>query len=186
MLLPSTIPWMPSPDRPVVPAKAVAARARSRSLPHRAVVPIPFVGIQGPRAALPYTRVPAIPPPVFPRPPPIMRKAITALRAVLQVRARPFWRKLPRLRPGTWMPMATYTPISTTTSCSSPGAGYTATVLPLGDCNDANAAINPETIWYADADGDGLGDPNAATPPRCDPPTDITHVLNNTDQCPGH
>jgi len=26
-----------------------------------------------------------------------------------------------------------------------------------GDCDDSNAALNPETIWYADNDGDGRG-----------------------------
>ena len=31
----------------------------------------------------------------------------------------------------------------TVTSCTSPGANYTATVLPINDCNDASSAINP-------------------------------------------
>ena len=44
--------------------------------------------------------------------------------------------------------------VSTTTACTSPGTGYTSTVLPLGDCNDSDAALNPDTIWYLDADGD--------------------------------
>jgi hypothetical protein len=44
--------------------------------------------------------------------------------------------------------------ISTKTQCANPGAGYTATVLPLSDCNDSDATINPATVWYLDADGD--------------------------------
>ena len=45
--------------------------------------------------------------------------------------------------------------VSTTQSCDSPGTGYTLTVLPLGDCNDDDDEIHPDTIWYLDADGDG-------------------------------
>jgi len=32
---------------------------------------------------------------------------------------------------------------SSTLACNNPGAGYSATVLPTTDCNDANAAVNP-------------------------------------------
>ena len=32
---------------------------------------------------------------------------------------------------------------SSTSACTSPGAGYSATVLPTTDCNDSNAAVNP-------------------------------------------
>jgi len=46
--------------------------------------------------------------------------------------------------------------VSTTQACSSPGSGYTLTVLPLGDCNDNDPVINPNTVWYLDADGDGV------------------------------
>ena len=35
-----------------------------------------------------------------------------------------------------------------------PGVGYTQTVLPVTDCNDNDATINPDTVWYLDADGD--------------------------------
>ncbi len=48
---------------------------------------------------------------------------------------------------------------TTITSASSPGAGYTPVVLPTTDCDDNDAAINPNTIWYLDADGDGYADP---------------------------
>jgi hypothetical protein len=46
--------------------------------------------------------------------------------------------------------------VSTTQSCTSPGVGYTLTVLPLTDCNDSDAAINPNTVWYLDFDGDNF------------------------------
>jgi hypothetical protein len=36
--------------------------------------------------------------------------------------------------------------ISTKTQCANPGAGYTATVLPLSDCNDTDGSINPDSI----------------------------------------
>ena len=42
------------------------------------------------------------------------------------------------------------------TACSSPGEGYALKgSLKPGDCNDNDPAINPETIWYIDADNDG-------------------------------
>jgi len=44
--------------------------------------------------------------------------------------------------------------VSTMTQCTSPGAGYTASVLPITDCDDSDSAINPDTVWYLDADGD--------------------------------
>ncbi len=72
--------------------------------------------------------------------------------------------------------------VSTTTSCTNPGTGYTQTVLPVGDCNDANTSINPDTIWYADADTDGLGDPNNPSAPSCTQPSG--YVQNSNDQCP--
>ncbi|TRO63319.1 MopE-related protein [Christiangramia sabulilitoris] len=61
--------------------------------------------------------------------------------------------------------------ISTVTTCDSPGEGYTTNVLPLTDCDDSNATVNPgatEVIdgvdnncdgtideGFTDADGDG-------------------------------
>jgi hypothetical protein len=43
------------------------------------------------------------------------------------------------------------------TQCTSPGAGYRYTgLLGGGDCNDGNSALNPNTIWYLDADGDNI------------------------------
>ncbi|AWX44804.1 hypothetical protein HME9304_01809 [Flagellimonas maritima] len=47
------------------------------------------------------------------------------------------------------------------------------------------ANITSGTIWYADGDLDGLGDPNNSTPPRCSPPDNgIQYVTNNNDLCP--
>jgi hypothetical protein len=42
-------------------------------------------------------------------------------------------------------------PANTTMACSLP-TGY---VTNSSDCNDGNSALNPNTIWYLDADGDG-------------------------------
>lgn len=43
---------------------------------------------------------------------------------------------------------------ATINSHISPGDGYVSTPLPTTDCDDQNAAINPNTTWYLDADGD--------------------------------
>ena len=41
-------------------------------------------------------------------------------------------------------------------SCSSPGGSqFKLTIKGGGDCNDGDASINPETVWYLDADNDG-------------------------------
>jgi hypothetical protein len=59
-------------------------------------------------------------------------------------------------------------------SCSTP-VGYVANST---DCNDADAAINPNTVWYMDMDGDLLGD-LMTTFTGCTPPTG--YVLNSGD-----
>lgn len=46
-----------------------------------------------------------------------------------------------------------------------------------GDCNDAYAAVNPETWWYLDADGDGWG--GSQTSQGCFNPGG--HVLDSGD-----
>jgi PKD repeat protein len=46
------------------------------------------------------------------------------------------------------------------------------------DCNDNDATISPDTIWYADTDGDGFGDP-LVTQTRCSQPAG--YVLIGTD-----
>jgi Secretion system C-terminal sorting domain/Putative metal-binding motif len=45
-------------------------------------------------------------------------------------------------------------PSATTSACSLP-VGY---VLDNQDCDDANALINPNTVWFQDLDGDNFGD----------------------------
>ena len=47
-----------------------------------------------------------------------------------------------------------YAAAGTINAHNSPGANYSSTPLPTTDCDDQNAAINPDTIWYLDADGD--------------------------------
>ncbi len=57
-------------------------------------------------------------------------------------------------------------------------AGY---VLNSQDCDDTNGAINPDTLWYPDADGDGFGNASVAVP-QCNQPTGAPdYVLDNTD-----
>jgi hypothetical protein len=49
------------------------------------------------------------------------------------------------------------------------------------DCNDSNSAINPDTLWYPDADGDNYGDRTIAYQ-QCTPPSGPpNYVLDNTD-----
>lgn len=71
-------------------------------------------------------------------------------------------------------------------SCSQPpdGNGYTYVLL-NGDCDDNNPNITNEnaTTWYADTDGDGLGDPNT-TISTCSNSPPQGYVSNNSDQCP--
>ncbi len=47
-----------------------------------------------------------------------------------------------------------------------------------GDCNDVDPYLNPDTIWYADEDGDGFGNPNNSSN-GCVQPTG--YVANNLD-----
>ncbi|HFA51172.1 MAG TPA: T9SS type A sorting domain-containing protein, partial [Bacteroidetes bacterium] len=58
--------------------------------------------------------------------------------------------------------------------CSQP-MGYVAN---FDDCDDTDAAINPNTVWYVDFDGDGFGNP-ASSVTTCDPGPGFT--LDNTD-----
>jgi len=56
-----------------------------------------------------------------------------------------------------------------------------------GDCNDSNSNINPETVWFLDSDGDGLGSSTPLNKVQCtQPPNDAngSYVLSNTDLCP--
>jgi xylan 1,4-beta-xylosidase len=54
-------------------------------------------------------------------------------------------------------------------------------VLNADDCAPLNPAIKGKTIWYADTDGDGFGDP-AVTQLACSKPTG--YVADKTDACP--
>ena len=45
--------------------------------------------------------------------------------------------------------------VSTASSCTSPGAGYTTTKGTLGDCDDTNPSVWQTGTFYIDADGDG-------------------------------
>lgn len=49
------------------------------------------------------------------------------------------------------------------------------------DCDDQEAGLHPETLWYEDGDGDGQGD-NNTTYQGCDPPSNF--VLNGGDCAP--
>jgi len=59
-------------------------------------------------------------------------------------------------------------------SCCQP-TGY---VSNNTDCDDSNAALNPNAVWYADTDGDGFGDINS-TQNSCTQPQG--YVTNSTD-----
>jgi hypothetical protein len=74
-----------------------------------------------------------------------------------------------------------YATANTVFSVTSPGPGYTTTVLPTTDCDDNDAAINPETVWYRDADGDTYADLSTIT--SCTSPgTEYTlNTLPTTD-----
>ncbi len=70
-------------------------------------------------------------------------------------------------------------------SCSSPGSNYINAndprLQPVFDCDDNDPSINISPTWYADTDGDGLGDPNTSRL-SCNQPNG--YVANNQDSCP--
>jgi hypothetical protein len=50
-----------------------------------------------------------------------------------------------------------------------------------GDCNDTDPAINPNTVWYQDFDGDGYGNLSSSIQQCSQPTGPPEYVLNNTD-----
>ena len=64
-----------------------------------------------------------------------------------------------------------------TVACAQP-VGY---VSNADDCDDADAAINPNTVWYVDADSDGYGDSNSPSITTCTQPNGYVTVGNDCD-----
>jgi len=62
-----------------------------------------------------------------------------------------------------------------TTGCEQP----TSTVENAEDCDDSDAAVNPDTTWYLDYDGDGYGD-SALSATGCEAPSGL-YVLDDGD-----
>ncbi len=56
-----------------------------------------------------------------------------------------------------------------------------------GDCDDNDDTLHPNTVWFLDSDGDGLGSPTSYNKVQCtQPPNDAngSYVLSNSDLCP--
>ncbi len=60
--------------------------------------------------------------------------------------------------------------------CSNPG-GFVDNPF---DCDDNNASLNPNTVWYEDLDGDGFGDDNV-TETGCSPTTLTNPIMTGMD-----
>lgn len=74
---------------------------------------------------------------------------------------------------------STYTDsCSTPTSVPSGGSASGQWVQDDSDCDDDDATLNPDTVWYADTDGDDYGDA-ATTETQCEQPAG--YVLDDTD-----
>ncbi|WP_243721296.1 DUF6443 domain-containing protein, partial [Aquimarina spinulae] len=71
--------------------------------------------------------------------------------------------------------------IATKKQCSSPGAGYTLSVLPVTDCHDGDSSLNPNTVWYPDGDSDGWGTASdlGAVKRQCSQPTGYTQKVGD-------
>jgi RHS repeat-associated protein len=74
--------------------------------------------------------------------------------------------------------------ITNKTQCTDPSTSTVKYVLNSTDCNDSNALINPNTIWYLDNDKDSFGTNNTTTNKKqcADPSTStIKYVLTSGD-----
>jgi len=69
---------------------------------------------------------------------------------------------------------------STTVSCSAP-SGY---VADASDCDDSDAALNPDTPWYIDYDGDGYGS-SAYLVYQCEQPSGYVADASDCDDTDG-
>ena len=56
-------------------------------------------------------------------------------------------------------------------------------VLNADDCDDTNADINPDTLWYQDSDGDGFVESGSQVG-QCVSPGSGYAILNSS--CAGH
>lgn len=71
--------------------------------------------------------------------------------------------------------------VSTTSACTSPGAGYTINAMPIGDCNDNDPLAFAIVDWYLDGDGDGHAVSKTA---NCGSPgTGYTETVLPLDDC---
>lgn len=67
---------------------------------------------------------------------------------------------------------------------ASPPPGH---AIKSGDCDDNNIDVNPDTVWYLDTDGDGLGVTGSYDKKQCEKPPDEsngTYVVRAGDLCP--
>ncbi len=71
-----------------------------------------------------------------------------------------------------------------TNSVNFPGEITVGSELGVNDCDDLNPDINPETIWYLDADGDGYYPPGGSQVSCSDPyPQNSTYAELQPDDC---
>ncbi|MCF8272890.1 MAG: T9SS type A sorting domain-containing protein, partial [Flavobacteriaceae bacterium] len=71
------------------------------------------------------------------------------------------------------------------TQCLSPGAGYALAAQTTDDCDDTNATINPNTVWYVgvDADSDGFFGSTTSVTQCLSPGAGYALAAQTTDDC---